>query len=154
MPEEEEQQQEVADPFAVALKAATDFLKTKGVDRITINYNGYGDSGSIDDIGFIEQPRKIDAPGQTHPESALLRDHQLSGVSAAENRHQWQSENPTVKEVIEDYAYRLLAGRHPGWEINEGAMGDMCVNLQDGTVTHTHGEHYQHTEWHEHESTL
>jgi hypothetical protein len=150
----EDQQQEASDPFAAALKTAVDFLKTKGVARITMNYNGYGDSGSIDDIGFIEQPRKIDAPGQAHPESALLRAHQLSGVSAAENSHQWQNEKPTVEEVIEDYAYRLLAERHPGWEINDGATGDMCVHLKDGTVTHSHGEHYQHTEWSEHESTL
>jgi hypothetical protein len=150
----EDQQQEASDPFAVALKTAVDFLKTKGVTRIAMDYNGYGDSGSFGFIRFIEQPRKIDAPGQEHPENAMLLAHQLSGVSAAESPHQWQNEKPTVEEVIEDYAYRLLANRHPGWEINEGSTGEMFVDLHDGTVTHSHGAHYQHTEWSEHESTL
>ena len=33
-------------------------------------------------------------------------------------------------------------------------IAEPCVDLKDGTVTHSHGEHYQHTEWSEHESTL
>jgi hypothetical protein len=149
----EDQQQETGDPFSTALKAAVAFLKTKGVARITINYNGCGDSGAIDDIAFIEQPRKIDAPGQPHPERVALGAHQLSETSS--EILQWnEHEPPTVGNVIEDYAYRLLAERHPGWEINDGSMGDMCVDLKDGTVTHSHGAHYQRTEWSEYESTL
>ena len=149
----EDQQQEAGDPRDAAIKAAVAFLKTKGVDRITIEYSGYGDSGCIEDIQFIEQPRKIDAPGQVHPERIALSDHRLPGVSAESLR--WHEHDPpTVGDVLEDYAYQLLADRHGGWEINEGSRGDMCVNLKEGTVRHTHGEHYQHTEWHEHESTL
>lgn len=55
-----------------------------------------------------------------------------------------------LEQDVEDFAYRLLEGAHPGWEINEGSQGHITLNVETRQVFMHHGEnevttHYQDT---------
>ncbi|ANS05012.1 hypothetical protein [uncultured Mediterranean phage] len=146
----------------LVVKAATNFLKSKGVDKVFLGYHGYGDSGAIEATILVTEPRKIDAPGQTHPEQGALLNHRLplpeevtsSDIVELRGMSMGSSEEPTIQDVLDGYGYVLLSRMHAGWEINEGSDGEIVMDLQDDKVTHSHGENHMHVEWSETEYAL
>ena len=144
----------------LVVRSVIDFLKSKGVDKVFLGYHGYGDSGAIEETQLITEPRKIDEPGQTHPEQHALLDHRLplpeevTPPDIIELLAIGTPEEPTVKDVLNGYGYVLLSSMHAGWEINEGSSGEIVMDLQDGKTTHSHGENHMHVEWYENEYAL
>ena len=90
-------------------------LKKWGVAKVKAEYSGYGDSGCINHIAYL------DAQGQ--PVNMDL-------VRAASD--------PEIERVL----YEFLPD---GFEINEGGQGDVCIDVATGTVTLEHQENYTET---------
>jgi len=90
-------------------------LKKWGVSKVHAEYSGYGDSGSINFIAYL------DAQGQ--PMNMDL-------VRAASD--------PEIERVL----YELLPS---GFEINDGGQGDVYLDVQAGTVKLEHQENYTET---------
>lgn len=82
-------------------------LRKQGVSKIVTDFDGEGDSGSI-------------------------QGHRLFGRSGKEFI-KLELEEP-YKEQLEQYYYTLLPG---GWEINEGAFGEIGLDLATGKITMT-----------------
>ncbi len=90
-------------------------LKQWGVSKVRAEYSGYGDSGCIDGITYL------DAHGQPV---------NMDMVRAASD--------PDIENVV----YEFLPA---GFEINDGSQGTLTVNVAAGTVTIEHGENYTET---------
>lgn len=95
------------------------------IAKVTVAFDGYGDSGQIE---------SIDAIGK----DGVSRE--LPATSITIRRARWgeaepASEEMTVAESVERLAYDLLGGAHPGWEINDGSYGSFIFDVAAGTIT-------------------
>ncbi|MFM7289996.1 MAG: DUF6878 family protein [Planctomycetia bacterium] len=91
-------------------------LKKWGVAKVEAEYSGYGDSGCINHIAYLDQhgqPLNMD----------MVR----------------SASDPEIENVL----YEFLPD---GFEINEGSQGDVTIDVQAGTVKLEHEEHYPETE--------
>jgi hypothetical protein len=90
-------------------------LKQWGVAKVKAEYSGYGDSGAINHIAYLDsqdQPVNMDM------------------VRAASD--------PEIERVL----YEFLPS---GFETNDGAQGDVTIDVQAGTVKLDHEENYTTT---------
>ena len=90
-------------------------LKQWGVAKVKAEYSGYGDSGAINHIAYLDaqdQPVNMDM------------------VRAASD--------PEIENVV----YEFLPA---GFEINDGGQGDVTIDVAAGTVKLEHGENYTET---------
>jgi len=90
-------------------------LKQWGVSKVQAEYSGYGDSGCIDGITYLDahdQPVNMD----------MVR----------------SASDPEIENVL----YEFLPA---GFEINDGSQGTLTVDVAAGTVTIEHGENYTET---------
>ena len=111
-------QQEVARLDTAKARLKTEViprLKQWGVSKVRAEYSGYGDSGCIDGITYL------DAHGQ--PVNMDL-------VRAASD--------PDIENVL----YEFLPA---GFEINDGGQGTLTIDTQTAKVTIAHQENYTET---------
>jgi hypothetical protein len=90
-------------------------LKQWGVAKVKAEYSGYGDSGAVNHIAYLDaqdQPVNMDM------------------VRAASD--------PEIENVL----YQFLPA---GFEINEGGQGDVTIDVATGTVKLEHQENYTET---------
>ena len=106
------------------LPVVAEQLKTAGVARVDIYYDGCGDSGQIEDVRYFDAQRK------------------------------WIKSPPplTITEgALRELFYDLLETRHAGWENNDGAFGEFEWDLIADTLKHSHSDRYVECETTEHE---
>lgn len=99
-------------------------LQDAGVARVFIQYDGCGDSGQIEGITLN------DASGAVMP---------VDTVSAA------------LQEELANLLYDLLEVRHPGWENNDGAFGELEWDLSTNDLQHSHNSRFTDYETTEYE---
>jgi len=99
-------------------------LKSIGVASVQVEYDGCGDSGQIEDIVCLDAESKTVA---------------LTGKT------------PVTIDQLSDLFYDLIEARHPGWENNDGARGELEWIVETDTLTHTHNDRFTdyHTTEHE-----
>jgi len=104
-------------------EAATQ-LKSIGVAHVHIQYDGCGDSGQIESIGYLDADGKsVDIQGKV----------------------------TITEDDLRDVFYDLTQERHPGWENNDGAYGEFEWNLAVDTLVHTHNDRFTDYDTTEHE---
>lgn len=123
-----------------ANKAALfDVLANAGITHVTISFDGYGDSGQIENI----EARSGDA---TTP----LPTHEIELAFA-----EWASDEPrlqklSVEAAIETLAYECLRDAHDGWENSDGAYGEFLFDVAsrrirlDFNMRFTDSTNYKH----------
>lgn len=120
----------------VQLKADLfDFLAAQGIVLVTVDFDGYGDSGQIEDMFAFDG----------HGEVALP-DYNLPMAGSASSPNGDPDERRPVKDIIETLAYDLLEGEHGGWENNEGAYGEFRFDVPKRTITLGYHERMTATE--------
>jgi hypothetical protein len=118
--------------FAAELRKATrtrlfDALEASAIARVTVTFDGEGDSGQIEDVAAVSKdntPRKL-------PRGPLTIQTAKSDGSSPDETVL------TVEEVIEQVCYELLADYQGGWEINEGAYGEFVFDVATSQITLT-----------------
>jgi hypothetical protein len=119
--------------------ALFDALADAGVTHVVVSFDGYGDSGQVENIevkaadGTVAMPEaKIEIAravwGQTEPEHSTV----------------------TVAVAIEQLAYDLLVDTHCGWQDNDGAYGDFTFGVAARTITLDYFERYSDSEHSQH----
>ena len=121
-------------------KALFGILAEHGITAVIVNFDGYGDSGQIEDITAQSSDVIVELP-----------DERIDIF-----RPDWDSpdiERPThtVREAIEALCYDFLAQTHCGWENNDGAYGDFSFDVTEGSITLDYNERYTATENYSHE---
>jgi hypothetical protein len=100
-------------------------LKEAGIASVTITFDGYGDSGAIEETDYTNiAGETCDCP-EVELEIAPEQDHLpcLAQSSVA------------LSQALEDLAYLALEQHHPGWEINEGSNGTLTVDVGEASFT-------------------
>lgn len=105
------------------LKAVTlAALRTAEIASVEITFDGYGDSGSIDDITCPS----ADASVSDCPEV------QVTAPDGGESETE-PSRTIPLSDALEEIGYIALELHHPGWEINEGSAGALEIDVAAGT---------------------
>ena len=98
-------------------------LTAHQIRRVTVEYDGVDDSGSIEAMHFF-------------------------GLESVEVTPPF--EEPTIS-AFEGFFYDLLETRYAGWENNDGAYGSFEWDVENDLLTHEHNERYTATESYSHE---
>jgi hypothetical protein len=107
-----------------------DALAEIGIHRVTIDYDGSGDSGQIEGLeAWDAANEKIPLPSS--------RKVQL----ASENPDQ-PVDDHGLQAAVEELAWDYLYDNHSGWENNDGAFGTFVFNVPGRTITLEHNERY------------
>jgi hypothetical protein len=111
-----------------------------GITAVIVNFDGYGDSGQIEDI-----------TAQTGAVTVELPDERIEIFRPAWDSADIERETHTVREAIEALCYDFLSQTHGGWENNDGAYGDFTFDVTEGSITLDYNERYTASENYSHE---
>jgi hypothetical protein len=120
--------------------AVFDALAAAGITTVTVNFNGEGDSGQLEEVVAYSS----EGPGQIPATSIKFRS---TG---------WGNADPVLRDLpladaIEDLCYGYLSQEHGGWENNDGAYGDFTFDTAarriglDLHARYTDSFHHSHT---------
>lgn len=116
-----------------------DVLEKTGITRITVTFDGYGDSGQIEDVTALAGDDETDIPATTIEIAELA-------WGQAEPKHSAVQ----LATSIESLAYGVLARAHGGWENNEGAYGDVVFDVAERSIVLDFNERFTSSENHIH----
>jgi hypothetical protein len=124
-----------AELFALNKTTLLNALSQAGVTRVTVSFDGYGDSGQIENIDVRAGEDDVTMPAAT--------------IEIAESV--WGEAEPKRSSVslaaaVESLAYDVLERTHCGWENNDGAYGDIVFDVAEGVITLDYNERYTATE--------
>jgi hypothetical protein len=105
-------------------------LAEAGIYRVTIDYDGGGDSGQIESI------EAWDANDQRIPFPAVTK------IKLAPDYPQDPGAEQNLEAAVETLAWHYLEQRHDGWEDNDGAFGVFVFDVPACLITLEHNERY------------
>lgn len=115
-------------------------LAPAGITRIDVTFDGYGDSGQIENV----QAYVGDTP-------AALPEARLTLRTVSFHDDEIHEQEMTVSEAVETLAYGALSQTHGGWENNDGAYGEFVFDVAAGTIQLDYHERYTSADHHSHE---
>jgi hypothetical protein len=117
-------------------------LQQAGIASVEIRFDGYGDSGAIEEIECR------DAAGQVLACPEMFVAIVPDGDAAAAG----EAKQETLNGALESLGYLALERHHPGWEINDGASGALMIDV--GTATFMLECSLRYTGYEEHSTEL
>lgn len=131
---------EFAEEMAALKTRLFDTLASHGIVRVTVNFDGCGDSGQIEDIIAFDEHGQVELKGHALP----APDSDPDGIPEAEAAE-------PIEDAIESLAYDLLESEHGGWENNDGAYGEFTFDVATRKITLEHNERFTSSELYTHE---
>jgi len=113
-------------PFAKVKQRLLKALRAHGFVKIYIDYDGEGDQGQIESIsteGANRQPVSLEARTRVV----------LSTCDAP-------STFRSFAEVLDEFAWMILAHYHDGFENNDGGFGTITIDVRSATITLDHND--------------
>ena len=106
------------------LKAAIiDPLRNAEIARVEIRFDGCGDSGAVEECVCLDAAgAAIACPDVTLQEAGA---HTADGAGSKELQ--------SLGQALEQLTYLALERHHPGWEINDGACGELVIDVAEAT---------------------
>jgi len=98
-------------------------LKEAGIARVEIRFDGCGDSGAVEECVCL------DAAGAGMP----CPDVSLQESEADKPDRTGSAELHSLGQALEQLTYLALERHHPGWEINDGACGELVIDVPEAT---------------------
>ena len=120
--------------------ALFDTLAAAGITSVTVTFDGYGDSGQIEDITACGGDGVADLP-----------EVEILIASAAWGDPGFAATTMTVEQAIEHLAYDFLSSTHGGWENNDGAYGEFIFDVAKRAISLDYNERYTASEYYSHE---
>jgi len=132
-----------ADDLRPANKAALFGALTKvGITFVTVTFDGYGDSGQVEDITAQRGDDMVPLPSDKVT---------ICICAPAWGDPGFAARTMTVEQAIEQLAYDFLSESHGGWENNDGAYGEFIFDVAKQTITLDYTERYTATEFYSHD---
>jgi len=119
--------------------ALFDALAAAGVTLIVVTFDGYGDSGQIENIEVKAGDAVV---------AMLVGEVQIA--EAIWDQPEPNRSSVSIADAIERLAYDLLERTHCGWENNDGAYGDFTFDVAERTITLDYNERYTASEYSQH----
>ena len=117
-----------------------DALAAAGITSVLVEFDGYGDSGQIEDI-----------TAKVGDEPAELPDERIEIFDPVWGSAEIEKQTMTIREAIEALAYAFLRQTHAGWENNDGAYGDFTFDIAAWRISLDYNERYTSSENYSHE---
>ena len=133
-------------------------LFAAGVVRVRVDYDGYGDSGQMNDFiatlvdGSEKALADISALGgdATLPSQPL--DNKVDDGSGRLNKASVDDKDVrSLADTVEAFCYDLLDAHHDGYENNEGGSGEFVFDVEAGTISLCHHDNFISVDTTEHE---
>lgn len=119
--------------------ALFDALAQAGITSVEVVFDGYGDSGQIEDVTAKAGNNPVALPAL----SIEIAHVDWGSPDIARITH-------PLKDAIEQLAYDFLRETHEGWENNEGAYGDFHFDVTDRAITLNYNERIETSEYTQH----
>jgi hypothetical protein len=116
-------------------------LSDRGVTGIKVKYDGGGDSGAIEWIGYTTE--KCDTPED-------IDDH----INDWENDSNLAQLDSDAYSLIENFASEKILDELEDWWNNEGGFGDLCICIPSGKYFVSNHVRVTETEDYFHEGNL
>ena len=126
--------------FTLNKAALLNALALAGVTRVVVSFDGYGDSGQIENVEAQAGDDAVTMPGAAIEIAEVVWDQAEPKRSSI-----------SIAQAVESLAYDVLEKTHCGWENNDGAYGDIVFDVEEETITldynerYTASENYTHT---------
>ena len=118
-----ERQMQVAEEIQQLKVAILPRLQDAGIARVEIRFDGCGDSGAVEEFACL------DATGAPMP----CPDVTLLEGEAGNSDGDASAELHSLGQALEQLTYLALERHHPGWEINDGACGQLVIDVAEAT---------------------
>lgn len=116
-----------ATAFEACKQAIIPILAAHGIARVTIDYNGEGDEGQVNDVlAFDAAGEQVDLPTVDCERHQLGYDHTIA------------SDVTDLASALDSFATEALCSLYMGWEDNAGSCGELEILTEPRTVTLTH----------------
>jgi hypothetical protein len=130
----------LADELLPANKTALfDALAAVRIEIVTVVFDGYGDSGQIENI-----------EAKAGDEIIALPPGQIEIASPVWGSSEIERQTQPVREAIETLAYSFLGQTHGGWENSDGAYGDFTFDVVERTITLDYNERRMESDYSQH----
>lgn len=118
-----ERQTQVVEEIQQLKTAILPRLQDTGIARVEIRFDGCGDSGAVEECVCL------DADGA----SMACPDVKLQEGEADTADRAGSEQLPSLGQALEQLTYLALERHHPGWEINDGARGELAIDVAEAT---------------------
>ena len=118
-----ERQMQVAEEIQQLKVAILPRLQEVGIARVDIRFDGCGDSGAVEECACLDAA----GAGIPCPDVTLL-EGEADSVDRTGSR-----EPQSLGQALEQLTYLALERHHPGWEINDGACGELVIDVAEAT---------------------
>lgn len=98
-------------------------MQDAGIARVEIRFDGCGDSGAVEECACLDAA----GAGIPCPEVSLM-EGEADSVDRTGSR-----EPQSLGQALEQLTYLALERHHPGWEINDGACGELVIDVAEAT---------------------
>ncbi|SFC22447.1 hypothetical protein SAMN05428997_10521 [Bosea sp. CRIB-10] len=123
-------QQSVSEDHAQTESETTDRLRetmlkslaAADISEVELTYDGYGDEGHVEEI---------DAWNSSGDAVDLNKYCSAGNPITSETKE-------TLHDLCEEWLDSAITGNFPGWEINDGSRGVICIDVAEGKVTCDH----------------
>jgi hypothetical protein len=119
--------------------ALFDALAAAGITHVVVSFDGYGDSGQIENVEVKAGDTVVAMPEGTIEIAEAVWDQ------PAPNRT-----TISVADEIDRLVYDFLTDTHCGWENNDGAYGDFTFDVAERTITLDYNERYIASDYSQH----
>jgi hypothetical protein len=116
-----------------------DALAAADVTLVVVSFDGYGDSGQIENVEVKASDTVIAMPEGT-----------IEIAEAVWDQIQPDRSTISIADVIERLVYDFLTDTHCGWENNDGACGDFTIDVAARTITLDYNERYTASDYSQH----
>ncbi len=116
-----------------------DALAAAGITIVVVAFDGYGDSGQIENI-----------EAKAGDEIVALPSGQIEIASAVWDQAEPDRTAMTAHDAIERLVFEFLGVTHDGWENSDGAYGDFTFDVAERTITLDYNERYMQSEYSQH----
>ncbi|GAY20461.1 MULTISPECIES: DUF6878 family protein [Sphingobium] len=118
-----ERKTEVAEEIQQLKAAILPRLQEADIARVEIRFDGCGDSGAVEECVCLDAGgAAIACPDGTQQEGEADK---ADGAGSREQQ--------SLGQALEQLTYLALERHHPGWEINDGACGELVIDVFEAT---------------------
>ncbi len=117
------------------IKLAFDTLAAAGIEKVTVTFDGCGDSGQLEDTAVEPEGKALSTESCLYWTS--VHDHWLS-----EKPPQFKPGSGSINDLLEEIVYDQMGIHHPGWENNDGAYGQFEFVVAERKIEYEHNTRY------------
>jgi hypothetical protein len=124
-----------AELFSLNKAVLLNALTLAGVTQVVVTFDGYGDSGQIENVEVRAGDNDIAMPAAS-----------IEITEAVWGQSEPERSTVSLATAIESLAYDVLERTHCGWENNDGAYGDIIFDVAEHRITLDYNERYTSSE--------